>query len=123
MSIPKPAYLIASSFMPEGHGPLDAYGEATHPIMEKWGGTLLVAGETDQFMDHYEGSWSDGAKFTMFKFPSMQALQSFWNSDDYQAIKHLRTNAIPPNFTFAVEGFDPEEWAQHHPDHAYNTKN
>lgn len=38
MSDPKPAYLVASSFMPEGHGPLDAYGMATHPLMENGAG-------------------------------------------------------------------------------------
>jgi len=121
MSDPKPAYLVASSFMPAGHGPLDAYGMATHPLMEKWGGELIVAGETGQFMDHFEGEWKDDARFTLFKFPSMEALQGFWRSDEYQAIKHLRTDVIPPNFTFAVEGFDAAEWARDNPEHAYNS--
>ncbi|GAA6193761.1 hypothetical protein NBRC116597_36820 [Phaeobacter sp. NW0010-22] len=39
----------------------------------------------------------------------MEVSQGFWNSDEYQAIKHLRTDVIPPNFTFAVESFDAEE--------------
>ncbi len=106
-----PAYLVASSYMPEGHGPLDAYGQAVHPLMEEWGGELIIAGETAQFMDHFEGQWNKNARFTLFRFPSMQALQEFWRSDEYQAVKHLRTDVIPPNFTFAVEGFDQEEWA------------
>ena len=71
MSKQKPAYLIASSFMPEGHGSLDAYGHAVHPLMEKWGGELLVAGETNQFMEHYEGEWKENARFTLFRFPSL----------------------------------------------------
>lgn len=116
-----PAYLVASSFMPEGHGALDPYGQAAHPILEKFGGELIVAGETHQFMDFYEGSWKENARFTLFKFPSMQALQSFWNSPEYQAIKHLRTDVIPPNFTFAVEGFDATAWQLENPDHAYNS--
>ncbi len=120
MSQPKPAYLVASSFMPEGHGSLDAYSEAVHPLMEKYGAELLIAGEPHQFMDHYEGSWKEGARFTLFRFPSMEALQGFWNSEEYQAVKHLRTDAVPPNFTFGVEGFDPAEWAEQNPDHAYN---
>jgi len=106
----KPAYLVASSFMAEGHGSLDPYGQATHPLMEKYGGELLVAGSTDQFMDFYEGTWNEGARFTLFRFPSMAALQEFWNSPEYQSVKHLRTDVIPPNFTFAVEGFDPSDW-------------
>ncbi|MGB0969060.1 MAG: DUF1330 domain-containing protein [Halocynthiibacter sp.] len=122
MSDQKPAYLVASSFMPEGHGPLDAYGMAAHPILEEWGGELIIAGETGQFMDHFEGTWNENARFTLFKFPSMAALQGFWHSDAYQAVKHLRTDVIPPNFTFAAEGFDAAEWARENPEHAYTQK-
>lgn len=122
MAKPKPAYLVASSYMREGHGSLEPYGHAVHPLMEKYGGELLVAGETDQFMDHFEGSWNEGARVTLFRFPSMEALRSFWFSDEYQSVKHLRTDVVPPNFTFAVEGFDPDELARHDPDHAYLNK-
>ena len=120
MTKPKPAYLVASSYMPEGHGSLDAYGQAVHPLLEKYGGELLVAGWPGQFMDHYEGRWNQGARFTLFQFPSMEALQGFWHSAEYQSVKHLRTDVTPPNFTFAVEGFDPDEWAEQNPGHAYN---
>lgn len=116
MSKLTPAYLICSSFMPEGHGPLDAYANVTHPLMEKAGGELLIAGESSQFMDHFEGEWKDNARFTVFKFPSMEALNSFWHSPEYQAAKHLRTDNIPPNFTFAVNGFDADEWMAAHPE-------
>lgn len=106
-----PAYLVASSFMSQGHGSLTPYGEATHPIFEKFGAEILIAGSSDQFMDHFEGEWKEPARFTLFRFPSMEALQACWNSEEYQAIKHLRTDVIPPNFTFAVEGFDPSAWS------------
>lgn len=110
----KPAYLVASSFMPEGHGSLDPYANAMHHLMEAAGGELLVAGETEQSMGHFEGNWNEGARFTLFKFPSMDALQKFWHSPEYQAVKHLRTDVIPPNFTFAVDGFDMAEWEASH---------
>ena len=100
--------------MREGHASLAPYGRAVHPLIEEAGGELLVAGDTDQFIDLYEGNWNEGARFTLFRFPSMEALQKFWNSPEYQKIKHLRTDVIPPNFTFAVEGFDPEEWEAVH---------
>lgn len=35
----------------------------------------------------------------------MDNLLNFWNSDEYQSIKHLRTEVIEPHFTFAVDGF------------------
>ena len=103
----KPAYLIGSSFMPEGHPSLKAYGDAVHELFEKAGAELIVAGYTDQEMHHFEGEWKEDARITIFKFPSMQALLSVWNSEEYQKAKHLRTDVVPPNFTFAVEGFDP----------------
>jgi len=105
-----PAYLVCSSFMPEGHGSIIPYGEAAHPIIEKFGGELLVAGETDQFMELFEGEWKKHAKFTLFKFPSMEHLRNFWNSEEYQAAKHLRTEKTPPNFTFAVNAVDLSKW-------------
>ncbi|MBT3139691.1 DUF1330 domain-containing protein [Ruegeria litorea] len=71
----------------------------------------MVAGETAQFLDHFGCEWKDDARFTLPKIPSMEVSQGFWNSDEYQAIKHLRTDVIPPNFTFAVESFDAEERA------------
>ena len=61
-------------------------------------------------MKHFEGEWKQDASLTVFRFPSMADLVNFWNSSEYQAIKHLRTDVIQPNFTFAVEGFDPSEY-------------
>lgn len=104
------AYLVASSFMPEGHGSLDPYGEAIHSIFAQHGAEILIAGSSDQILDHFEGQWQEHARFTLFRFPSMQALHDCWHSEAYQAAKHLRTDVIPPNFTFAVQGFDPEQW-------------
>ncbi len=105
-----PAYLVASSYMPKDHGDLTAYAEATHPLMEKYGGELIIAGSNTQFIDQFEGYWEEDARVTIFRFPSMEALQEFWHSEEYQAVKHLRTDAMAPNFTLAVNGFDPKEW-------------
>ncbi len=104
------AYLVCSSFMPEGHGSIIPYGEAAHPILEKYKGELLVAGESDQPLEFFEGDWKTNAKFTLFKFPTMEHLRGFWNSEEYQAIKHLRTDNTAPNFTFAVSAVDMSKW-------------
>lgn len=100
-----PAYLIASSIMPADHGSLMPYYEAVHSLIEKSGAEVLVTGEVNQAMEHFEGEWVKDGSLTIFKFSSMKALLEFWNSPEYQAIKHLRTDVIKPNFTFAVEGF------------------
>ena len=102
------AYLVASSFMPEGHLSLDEYGEGAHPLMEKYGGKLVIAGFTDQDLKKLEGVWQDHARITVFEFPSMDHLMGFWNDPDYIAVKHLRHEATPPNFTMAVEAYNPD---------------
>ena len=104
------AYLVCSSFMPDGHGSIIPYGEAAHPILEKYKGKLLVAGESDQPLEFFEGEWKDNAKFTLFRFPSMEHLKGFWHSEEYQSIKHLRTENTVPNFTFAVSAVDMSKW-------------
>ena len=104
MSKQKPAYLIGSSIMPENHGSLAPYGEAAGPMLMKAGAEIIVTGKSGQPIKLFEGEWPDDGSLTILKFPSMEALLTFWNSPEYQAIKHLRTDVIKPNFTFAVEG-------------------
>lgn len=113
-SHPTPAYLVCSSIMKEGHDSLKPYFQAVQPLLKKAGAELLVAGDSGQVLTPLEGIWPNkDAKFTLFKFPSMEALKAFWFSPEYQAIKHLRTQAIPPNFTFMVGAFDAEVYQPH----------
>ncbi|GHB40599.1 hypothetical protein GCM10007094_32480 [Pseudovibrio japonicus] len=102
MSEQKPAYLVASSFMSRGHGSLDEYASKARPLLEAAGAELVVFGGPDQPLEHLEGAWNSDAQLTVLRFPSMEALKGFWDSPEYQAIKHLRTDVIPPNFTVAV---------------------
>ncbi len=44
----KLAYVIAGSFMLEGHGALHDYAHAWHPLIEAAGGDVLVAGHAGQ---------------------------------------------------------------------------
>lgn len=109
-----PAYLVCSSIMKEGHNSLEPYFQAVQPLLKKAGAELLVAGDSGQVLTQLEGIWPNkNAKFTLFKFPSMEALKAFWFSPEYQAVKHLRTQAIPPNFTFMVSAFDAEDYQPH----------
>lgn len=109
-----PAYLVCSSIMKEVHASLEAYFQAVQPLLKKAGAELLVAGDSGQVLTLLEGIWPNkDAKFTLFKFPSMEALKAFWFSPEYQAVKHLRTQPIPPNFTFMVDEFDTETYQPH----------
>ena len=100
-----PAYLIASSQQPEGHGSLEPYFKEAFPLFMKAGAELLVAGDKAGKAVLLEAEWPDDAALTIFRFPSMEALTTLWNSPEYKAIKHLRTDVIGSNFTIAIEGF------------------
>ena len=101
---PTPAYVISSSIMPAGHPATDEYVAAVRPLLAKAGAEALVVGRAGQIDTVLEGDWPTDGALTIIRFPSMQALQAFWYSDEYQAIKHLRTDNIEPNFSVAVSG-------------------
>ena len=101
----KPAYLIASSIMPEGHGSLQAYVEAVRPLLAEAGAETVTVGRAGQPIEQLEGRWPRDAAMTIFRFPSMYALREFWNSPGYQGVKHLRTDVVESNFAIGVEGF------------------
>ncbi|MGF1757198.1 DUF1330 domain-containing protein [Photobacterium sagamiensis] len=104
MNTDKPAYLVASTLLPEGHASLAAYCEACYPIFLTYGAEVLIAGTSSQILELVEGCWpNQEAKLSLVKFPSMQHLKDCWNSDEYQAIKHLRTDIVKTNFSLAVD--------------------
>ena len=70
-----------------------------------------MARSSGQFLDHYGGDWKEGARFTLFPFPLVQALQGFWHSAECRSTKQLRPDGTPPIFRFPVESLIPDEWA------------
>jgi len=104
MSQSKPAYLVASAILPQGHGSLTDYAQAAMPIFKAYGAEVLVAGTSEQKVDLLEGRWSSSdAKLSLVRFPSMQHLKNCLNSNEYLAIKHLRTDIIDSNFSVAID--------------------
>lgn len=82
-----PAYLIAEVLVtnPEGY---PAYMKAVTPVIAEYGGRYIVrAGENEV----PEGRPLEG-RLVVIEFPDYARLLEFWNSEDYQAIKPLRTD-------------------------------
>ena len=100
----KPAYLMASATYPKNHAPLADYGKAAQPIFSAYGAEALVIGNMDQDLDLIEGTWPiDDAKVSLIRFPSMQHLKDCMGSEEYLAIKSMRTEIIDTNFSLAVD--------------------
>lgn len=106
----KPAYLLASSFMPPGHGSLDAYGEASHKVFSRYGAEVIAMGSVGdlhhQQIELVEGQWPEHASMTIFRFPSLEALKACWFSEEYQACIPLRTEVIKSHFALVVDGVE-----------------
>jgi len=63
----------------------------------------LAVGSFAQEVVLIEGQWPNAdAKLSLIKFPSMQHLKDYLNSEAYMAIKHLRTDIIASNFSVAL---------------------
>ncbi len=66
------------------------YGAAVAPLLEKAGGRIVFAGEPATVLLG-EGSWDLVA---LVEYPTRQAFLDMIGSEEYQAIAHLRTEAL-----------------------------
>jgi uncharacterized protein (DUF1330 family) len=90
-------YLIANYNItnPEGY---QAYTAAVAPTIFAHGGEILVAGPGSESV---EGD--PGVVTVVLKFPSKDALRSWYDSPEYQKIIHLRTDNTEGGLVFADE--------------------
>ena len=52
----------------------------------------------------FEGSWAHDGFLSVERAPSMEALESFWNSSSYQDAIPLRDGILEIDFAIAIEG-------------------
>lgn len=78
-------------FVPEGGRERYAeYGAAVAPLLEKAGGRIVFAGDPGPVLLG-ERSWD---MVILVEYPSRRAFLEMIGSEDYQAIAHLRTEAL-----------------------------
>ncbi len=65
------------------------YREAVPRVVAASGGRYIVRGGEVEVL---EGA-HDGRRLVLFEFPSMEAIRSFWGSQEYGEVKKLRENA------------------------------
>ena len=84
---PMSGYMIASYTVSGNEDEFALYREAGLPILEKYGAEVLVAEENAQAR---EGS--PGQHTVVVKFPSKEAANAFYDSEEYQRVLHYRTD-------------------------------
>ena len=90
-------YLIANYKItnPEGY---QSYIAAVGPTILGHGGEILVAGEGSEIVEGEPGPVT-----VVLKFPSKDALRTWYDSAEYQEILHLRTDNTEGAVIFADE--------------------
>jgi len=79
------------AFKPEGgEERYMEYGAAVAPLLEKVGGRIVFAGRPAAVLLG-DGSWDLVA---LVEYPTRQAFLDMISSEEYQAIAHLRTEAL-----------------------------
>ena len=100
----RPAYMIISvnEIHPEKMGP---YKQAVGPVArEIAGGIELLAVSDEQSVRVMEGSWDLPGLLLIERYKSMEDLEKFWYSDEYQEVRKLREGFAEANFFVAIEG-------------------
>lgn len=96
-----PAYLIVDNEITEPEN-YDEYRRQVVPLISRFGGRLLVRGGP---IAHLEGGWKP-RRLVIIEFPSMAALQAWYQSPDYAPMRALRQSASNGSVV-AAEGADP----------------
>jgi uncharacterized protein (DUF1330 family) len=105
----RPAYIVASAQVLKSD-PTSAYGKRARAAHDETG----VA--TPEFLGYaarkadvtvLEGEWPYEGFFIIEKYPSMEALKTFWYSPGYQEAIKLRQGFRKTNFIIAVEEREP----------------
>ena len=82
------AYFIVQSAISDEQQ-YQKYREAVIPLILRFGGKFVVKGSK---VDALEGH-HDGRRMVRFEFPSMDAINAFWNSPEYVPVKAIRQGA------------------------------
>jgi uncharacterized protein (DUF1330 family) len=98
-----PAYVIANAEAVTDSATLAKYGAAIGKTISDFGGHIIVGGAMAVRLD---SSPLPKGVFVIVQFPSMQALQNWWNSPEYVAIRPYRERSTVSHL-FALEGVRP----------------
>jgi uncharacterized protein (DUF1330 family) len=95
------AYLIADVEVHEPE-PYAAYRQRFDPILERYGGRILVAGGA---VEPLEGEWRP-ARLVILEFPSADHARRWHASPEYAEIAPIRQRHATTHFLTLAEGWD-----------------
>ncbi len=99
----QPAYLLAMLQLSDLDAFMRDYGQPVFPTIVEAGGEVLVATPTTTVLEgDYQASWT-----VVVKFPSMERLKTWYQSDRYQPFIPIRQSLSNPSHSIllATPGF------------------
>jgi uncharacterized protein (DUF1330 family) len=79
------------------------YTQATPAVIAKFGGKFLVRGGKTLTLEGQE----ENRRVVVIEFPSFELAQAFYQSEEYQKVKKLRSGAATGTF-IVVDGCPPD---------------
>ncbi len=86
----KPAYIMVQMKVESLEELNQRYAQFAIPILLKHGGQMIGGSPTPKVK---EGDWN-GNWAAVLRFPSMEAAEGWYNSEEYQPYKNLRINEL-----------------------------
>jgi len=86
----KPAYIMVQMKVESLEDLNQRYAQFAIPILHKYEGQMIAGSATPKIK---EGDW-DGNWAAVLRFPSMEAAEGWYNSEEYQPYKNLRINEL-----------------------------
>ncbi|MFM2224961.1 MAG: hypothetical protein RJA07_1163 [Bacteroidota bacterium] len=89
-NVAKPAYIMVQMKVKSLEELMQRYAQFAIPILQKHGGQMIAGSPTPNIK---EGDWN-GNWAAVLQFPSMEAAEGWYNSEEYQPYKNLRINEL-----------------------------
>ncbi len=103
MNDQRPVYLVGAATITD-YSRLPEYRKIAEPLARKGGYEVIAAANVDTSKGVLlEGEWPAQGLFFIERYESMEKLQSFVNSEEFQQAKLLRDQVADVHFMFALE--------------------
>ena len=89
-NVAKPAYIMVQMKVASLEDLIQRYAQFAIPILQRYEGQMIAGSATPKVK---EGDW-DGNWAAVLRFPSMEAAEGWYNSEEYQPYKILRINEL-----------------------------
>jgi len=86
----KPAYIMVQMKVDSMEALNQRYAQFAIPLLHKFGGQMIAGTPVPTVK---EGDWN-GNWAAVLQFPSMEAAEGWYNSEEYQPYKNLRINEL-----------------------------